>query len=211
MNLTLLGFLIFTGSYALAAAVPGPGVAAVVAHALAFRTRGLAAFIFGITLGDMVWFLGAVFGLLLVVERFAIVFVAVRWLGAAYLVYLAVNLWSADVGLKFDEIPNNATLVTEAKNPPNVFFSGLMLCLGNPKAMVFFLALMPSALPVGTLNFVDVAVLLMMMLVILPTVMGSYAAMALQAHKTGSHNFTRYFGKSAAIVMCAAALMVVLV
>ena len=79
--------------YFLAVATPGPGVAAVIARSLAHGTRGAGAFIAGYLVGDLLWFTVAVAGLAALAHSAQAVFVVVKYLGAAYLLYLAYRAW----------------------------------------------------------------------------------------------------------------------
>src|SRR5215475_6328252 len=91
--MTLTGLLLFSAAYATAVFSPGPGVAALVARVLARGLRGAPAFIAGFLIGDLVWFTVAATGLALLAQTFAMVFLAVKYAGAAYLLYLAWRLW----------------------------------------------------------------------------------------------------------------------
>src|SRR5580704_3907503 len=138
----LLGFALI---YALAVATPGPGIAAVIARALGRGAHGAPAFIGGFLAGDLIWFTLAAFGLAVLAQRAHTVFVVVRFAGAAYLLYLAWRLWRAPPG----------TFGARAAAPPEsnlqVFLGSLALTLGNPKTMVFFLAVLPAVLGAYTL------------------------------------------------------------
>jgi threonine/homoserine/homoserine lactone efflux protein len=70
-------------------------VAAVVARVLGRGTRGALAFTSGIALGDVVWLTFAITGLAVVAQTFQGVFLAVKYVGAAYLLWLAWKLWTA--------------------------------------------------------------------------------------------------------------------
>ena len=91
----LAGLLVFAAAYLMAIASPGPGVAAVVARALARGPAGSAGFIAGFVLGDLLWFAVAASGFALLAEAFAALFTAIRYAGAAYLLFLAWKLWTA--------------------------------------------------------------------------------------------------------------------
>jgi LysE type translocator len=129
------GLATFCVAYFLAVATPGPGVAAVISQALARGSAGAPAFIAGFLVGDLLWFLAAVLGLSALAQTAHTAFVAVKYLGALYLLYLAYKLWSAPVRpLAEDTSP-------EAARPPHALFLGsLTLTLSNPKPMLFFLA-----------------------------------------------------------------------
>lgn len=85
----LSGFLIFCGVYAMATFSPGPAVAAIVARTLAVGLRRTAPFILGIVAGDLVWFALVALGLAALAQNFQPVFLAIKYAGVAYLLYLA--------------------------------------------------------------------------------------------------------------------------
>jgi threonine/homoserine/homoserine lactone efflux protein len=93
--MTLAGLVTFATVYFVALAMPGPGVTALIARVLARGTRGAAAFIAGEVLGGFLWFAIAATGLAMLATAFAAVFVAIRYVSAAYLLYLAWKFWSA--------------------------------------------------------------------------------------------------------------------
>jgi threonine/homoserine/homoserine lactone efflux protein len=127
----------FTAALALAAASPGPGIIAVVAKALGSGFRGAFPMVLGLVLGDLSYLTFAAFGLAALAQSFGTVFVVVKWLGAAYLAWLAVRLWTAEpAAARF-----GAAAATGAWR---TFLGGLALTLGNPKVMIFYLALLPS-------------------------------------------------------------------
>src|ERR1700727_1040890 len=91
------GLVTFCAAYFVAVATPGPGVAAVVAQSLARGSNGAAAFIAGFLVGDLVWFFAAALGLSALAQTAQGAFLAVKYAGAAYLLYLAYKLWTAPV------------------------------------------------------------------------------------------------------------------
>ncbi len=90
MNFTSL--LLFAGVYFAAVATPGPGIAALVARVIAHGLKGVGPFIAGYVVGDLVWLAIAAAGLAVVAHEFAALFVALKFAGAAYLLYVAWNL-----------------------------------------------------------------------------------------------------------------------
>jgi threonine/homoserine/homoserine lactone efflux protein len=91
----LAGLLVFATALFIAAASPGPGIAAIVARVLGRGPRGAVAFSIGIALGDVVWLTFAIVGLAALAQAFHGVFLAVKYAGVAYLLYIAYKLWTA--------------------------------------------------------------------------------------------------------------------
>ena len=154
----------FTIAYAIAVVVPGPGVAAVVARALGGGFRGAVPMVLGILAGDLIYLVFALFGLAAIATWFGPVFVVIRWAGAAYLLYIAWKFWTAK--------PDQEQIGPGSEERGwKTFLSGLALTLGNPKAIVFYLALLPTVVPldqpIGVLGFAElVAIVTVVLLVI---------------------------------------------
>jgi threonine/homoserine/homoserine lactone efflux protein len=142
--MTLSSLIIFAAIYFAAVATPGPGVAALVARVLGQGLAGVAPFIAGYFVADMVWLMLAATGLAAIAKTFAGVFVAIKFAGAAYLLYLAWKMATAPVALHVDPAPASCGW--------RAFVASLSLTLGNPKVMVFFLSIMPVVVDVRTLT-----------------------------------------------------------
>jgi threonine/homoserine/homoserine lactone efflux protein len=170
--MTLSSLLLFAAVYFAAVATPGPGVAALIARVLGQGLKGLAPFIAGYFVGDMIWLLLATTGLAVIAKTFAGVFIAIKFAGAAYLLVLA---WRMATGPAVVEAaPTPATTGWRA------FLGSLSLTLGNPKVMVFFLSIMPLVVDLRTLT----ALALVELIVICATVIFSTLALyALAANR----------------------------
>lgn len=175
--MSLSGLLIFAGVYFLAVASPGPGVAAVVARSLARGTQGAVAFIAGFLIGDLAWFTFAATGLAALAQTAHVVFVAVKYAGVAYLLYLAYRLWTAPVAAA------SAAPIDEGQTQWRLFLGSLALTMGNPKTMIFFLALLPTVVKLETLSIAGFLEIAATIGIVLPLVLGSYVLAAAHARK----------------------------
>jgi threonine/homoserine/homoserine lactone efflux protein len=142
--MTLNSLILFAAVYFAAVATPGPGIVALIARVLGQGLKGVAPFIAGYFVGDMIWLMLAATGLAVIAKTFAGVFVAIKFTGAGYLLYLAWRMATAPAVV--GEAPNPATRGWRA------FLGSLSLTLGNPKVMVFFLSIMPLVVDVRTLT-----------------------------------------------------------
>ncbi len=138
--MTLGSLALFAAVYFAAVATPGPGLAALVARVLAYGLAGVAPFIAGYVVGDMIWLLVAGTGLAALANAFAGAFTVIKYAGAAYLLFLAWR--TATAPATRGEAPPPASCGFRA------FFGSLSLTLGNPKVMVFFLSIMPLVVDV---------------------------------------------------------------
>lgn len=137
----LLPSLAFFAAATLLAITPGPGIAYVVARTAAGgRTEGLASCA-GTGLGGMIHVAAAALGLSVLLAQSATAFSVVKYIGAAYLVYLGLSL------LLSKSVPSNAPA-----NPTGVqraFFEGILVEGLNVKTALFFLAFLPQFLVGG--------------------------------------------------------------
>ncbi|MEJ1156864.1 LysE family translocator [Prosthecomicrobium sp. N25] len=193
----------FTIALALAAASPGPGVVAVVAKALGTGFRGALPMVLGLVLGDLTYLSFAAFGLAALAQTFGTVFLAVKWVGAGYLAWLAVRLWTAaPTGARLEAAGETGAMRT--------FLGGLALTLGNPKVMVFYLALLPSLVDLPALTTTGFAELAGVVVVVLLAVIGGYAAAAARARDLfRSPGTLRWLDRAAGTMMAGAAAAVV--
>src|SRR5215218_5899134 len=168
------GLLVFASALFIAAASPGPGIAAIVARVLGRGTRGALAFTAGVALGDVVWLTVAILGLSALAQAFHGVFEVVKYAGAAYLLYLAWRLWTAPVAA------HAIALVTLREKPLRLF---LAVTMGNPKVMVFYLALLPGLIDTARVTVVGYAALVAVTLGVLAIVFTGYVVLASRARR----------------------------
>jgi len=198
MDLTSL--LVFTGALFVAAASPGPGIAAIVARVLGGGMKGAIAFTAGVALGDVVWLTFAVLGLAVLAQTFHGVFLIIKYAGAAYLLYLAWKLWTAPV-VAHHLAPNGS-----AVNRTRLFLAGLAVTLGNPKVMVFYLALLPNIIDLQTVTILGWLELSAVVLGVLAIVFGAYVALAARTRRLfTSPRAMRLVNRGTGAVMASAA------
>ncbi|APT31488.1 putative membrane protein [Methylobacterium phyllosphaerae] len=202
--MTLTGFLTYALALGVAAAVPGPGVVALVARALSSGFGAAMAFSAGLILGDLTYLAAAIFGLSLIAEAFGAVFAVIRYGAALYLAYLAFRLWRA--------AGTAVRIAGEARDRPlTSFVAGLTITLGNPKTIVFYLAILPTLVDLRRVTAADVVPLILLTAAILLAVMTPYAALAARARETLRRPAIRVRpNRSAAAIMAGAAVWTVL-
>lgn len=194
---------VFAAAYLAVLALPGPGVTSLVARVLARGTEGAAAYIAGIVAGALTWFTIAALGLAMIASTFEMAFTAIRYAGAAYLLYLAWKLWNAPA----------RTIATKDASPEGswrLFLTGLALNLGNPKAIAFFLALLPTVVDLDTLTTLGFVELGTTVFVIATSVLGIYALAAARARRLfTSPGAMRLLGRGSSAVMAGTAITIV--
>ncbi len=117
--------------------VPGPTVTVIIANSL--RSGAIAGLmnVAGTQAGLAVMVVALGLGLSTVIAVMAELFEVIRWLGAAYLVWLGIKLWRSDGKL------GEAKADGPAGTPARWFWQGVLVIWSNPKALLFFGAFIP--------------------------------------------------------------------
>lgn len=130
-------WLAFVAASAVLVAIPGPTVLLVVSYALGHGRRSAVATVAGVALGDTTAVVASLLGLGALLAASATLFLALKWIGAAYLVYLGVRLWRAPVS--DDGVP-----AAGPASPLRIFLHAYGVTALNPKGIVFFVAFLPQ-------------------------------------------------------------------
>jgi threonine/homoserine/homoserine lactone efflux protein len=172
MSLTAL--FAYAAALFIAAAIPGPGITAIVARALGSNFRETFFMGLGLVLGDMTYLTAVILGLAFVAQTFTEVFVIIKIAGALYLGYIAYKLWTAGL------LPQDIA----AKKSSSIgmsFLSGLLVTLGNPKTMLFYVALVPTLVDIDTIGLREYGLLLLTTFAVLLVVLIPYMMLASRA------------------------------
>lgn len=170
-------FAFFSFAMVLLVAVisPGPAVAAIIARVMARGTDGIAAFCAGLVIGDLIWLCCAMFGLAALAALFQPVFLIVKYCGAAYLLYLAWKLWTgAGAPVSAEPVRGQGR---------QLFGAALLLSMGNPKVMLFYLALLPTLIDLTQLTMTDMVELAGIVALVVSVVLAGYVMLAAQARR----------------------------
>lgn len=131
--------LVFAVTALVLIAIPGPSVLFVISRSLMLGRRAGLATVVGNAAGVYVQMLAIAIGLGALVERSLVVFTVIKLVGAAYLVYLGVQA-----------IRHRRSLSTafsaevEAKSTRRIMLDAFVVGIANPKAVVFFAAILPQ-------------------------------------------------------------------
>lgn len=195
--LSIHSLLLYCGVYAVAAAVPGPGIVSIVARALGQGFRATVPAVIGMAVGDWILMTLSAFGLAFVAREMGSLFLIVKLAGAAYLVFMGYKYWTAPV----------EDVVSEPGSARRGFVAQLALTLGNPKAIAFMVALLPTVVDLSRLNAVGYIELSSVSFLLLPAVSLAYAALAAQVRGfLASRAARRRVNKGAAVVMVGAGI-----
>ena len=128
---------VFAAALILNAGTPGPSIAALVSRVISRGRADVAPFVAAMWIGEIIWLSLAMAGLSALAETFHGAFLILKYLGVAYLIFLAWKMWTEPVSTDKGSLPKR-------QSAGSMFFAGFALTLGNPKIMVFYLALLPS-------------------------------------------------------------------
>jgi threonine/homoserine/homoserine lactone efflux protein len=131
-------WLAFSAASAVLVLIPGPTVVLVVSYALTQGRRVALATAAGVALGDLLAMTLSLAGLGALLLASATLFSVLKWLGAAYLVYLGIRLWLAEPMLP--DTPGSVRILAARQ----VFFHAFAVTALNPKSIAFFVAFVPQ-------------------------------------------------------------------
>jgi len=202
MAMSIAALAVFAMALVVGAGSPGPSVAALVSRVLANGIRDVLPFLAALWLGEALWLTLTVAGLAVVAQAFGTAFLVLKCLGVAYLLLLAWRMWHAPVG-QAPEAPAGRG------HPWRMFVAGLLVSLGNPKNMMFYLALLPTLVDLGHVGPAGWAELVGTMLLVLAAVDLSWAVAAGQARRLlTSGRGMRFANRLSASMMAGAAAAV---
>lgn len=148
-------WLAFVAASAVVLAIPGPSVQQVISYALGHGRKTAFATVIGVALGHMVVMSASLAGLTALLSNSPATFAVVRWIGAAYLVYLGIRLWRAPVGK--GPIADNDNLPQE--KPLKIVAHCFTVTALTPRSIVFFVAFLPQFLTSSALGFEQASML----------------------------------------------------
>jgi homoserine/homoserine lactone efflux protein len=203
MSLTMLLWFALTEFFL--ALTPGPAVLLVVAHGMQYGARPSVWGTLGILSVEVVYFAVSAVGVGAVLVTSTLVFQAMKWSGAAYLVYLGIRMLCTTT---FTGAANKTT-------PPAaghvLFVQGVITQLANPKALLFFTALLPQFIdPAGSIMWQCVMLGVTSILIEFPVLVG-YGWVAEQSKQVMQHRrWARWLDRLAGIFLISAGVKLAL-
>lgn len=190
-----IGFVLASALLALA---PGPAMSLIIANSASYGVRAGLKTVAGGGLGLGLLVAGAALGMSSVMALMADWFDVVRWIGAAYLVWLgASRLYRAIKAEGGAGAPESGAV------QGRFFWQGVAVALSNPKVLLFLGAFFPQFVNPGTAVGVQLAILAATFLAVMMIIDSSYAVLAGSARRwlTGSRMRVAD-GLSGALLMC---------
>jgi threonine/homoserine/homoserine lactone efflux protein len=172
-------WLAFVAASAVLLAIPGPTVLLVISYALGHGRRAAAATVTGVALGDFTAMTASMLGLGALLATSAVLFAVLKWVGAAYLIYLGIKLWRAPVATV--ETSDDAVAI---ERPLRIFLHAYAVTALNPKSIIFFVAFLPQFLNHAEPVALQMAVFEATFLALATANAATYGLVAAMARKT---------------------------
>lgn len=134
-------WLAFAAASAVLLAIPGPTILLVISYALGHGKNAARATVAGAALGDFTAMTASMLGLGVLLATSATLFTVLKWVGAAYLIYLGIKLWRAPVS---DSEVSADTKDLPKERPLRIFLHTYVVTALNPKSIIFFVAFLPQ-------------------------------------------------------------------
>lgn len=133
-------FILFMMTLYVVSIIPGPSMLLALTHGMRYGARASLATAAGNTVASAIQASISVVGLGVIIATSAPIFMAIKILGALYLVYLGIKLWRAPNW----NVSGESVLPSQRTPCLKLFNQGFLVAIGNPKAIVFFSALFPQ-------------------------------------------------------------------
>ena len=156
MTITAYELLLYAGGMAALWAIPGPVWVALTARSLSSGMRGAWPLAIGVAMGDLVWPLCAIFGLAWVLSLYGDFLSLLRWVAAGVFLGMGILLI-----LKPAHRPDTDSRLTRPGLLPG-FAVGVAAVIGNPKAVLFYMGVLPGFFDLSRVNGLDIAAILFM-------------------------------------------------
>ena len=200
--MTLESAIAFAIGMFLLALSPGPGLATIISRALASGQLAGLAVTAGLILADFAFMGVAMVGLTVIATTLGPLFQIVKYAGAAYLLWLGYRAFQ-----------NSATpLIVAPKSGKGLVKDiglGFLVTLGNPKAILFYSALLPTFLDMTRIRFGDYVSLAGIVVVISYLVYGGYIFLAERSRRLlSSTSASRLFNRLTGSVLIGAGVAV---
>lgn len=176
----------------LLASIPSASVALVVTRSATLGVANGIAVAGGVVLGDLVFVALAILGMGFLAEMMGAFFAIVRCIGGAYLIWLGFALLrSRSAVLPAQRGSSRGSLAAS-------FASGVLLTLGDVKAILFYASLFPAFVDLSNLRAADIACIVMVTIVAVGGAKTAYALAARRIANRFRHAKAQHLGRSAA-------------
>lgn len=160
MTITATDAALYAGALLILFLTPGPVWVALTARALSGGFHAAWPLALGVVVGDIIWPLTAVLGVTWIVSTFDGFMTVLRWVACLTFITMGVLI-----------IRNrNKTIATDSRlTRPGMwagFMAGVAVILGNPKAILFYMGMLPGFFDLTQLTWPDIAVICLLSMIV---------------------------------------------
>lgn len=160
MTLGLWDIALYGGALLVLFLTPGPVWVGLIARSLSGGFQAAWPLALGVVVGDVLWSLLAIFGITWVLSVYGGFLEALKWAAAGmFIVMGALVIRSADNGIDTDSRLTRPGMWAG-------FVAGLVVIMGNPKAILFYAGMLPGFFDLTRLNGIDIAIIVSLSMVI---------------------------------------------
>jgi threonine/homoserine/homoserine lactone efflux protein len=154
MTITAEGLLLYCGALVILFLTPGPVWVAIIARGLSGGFNAAWPLAVGVAIGDLIWPLAAIFGLSWIVSVYAGFMDGLRWVAVAIFVLMGWLL------IRHADRPISSDSRLTRPGRWAGFAAGVAAILGNPKAILFYMGVLPGFFDLRTVTAPDIAAIL---------------------------------------------------
>lgn len=158
----------------LSAVIPGPSVLAVLSRSLSYGWKQGLLVVLGVLIADYIFIFLALSGLSALASAMGEFATVIKYVGVAYLFWLAYTTWTSDVSESSSTSSEQGTKVSSV-------IIGLLMTVSNPKAILFYMGFFPAFIDLKTFTTTDVMMILVISTVAVGGVLSLYACTAYKA------------------------------
>ncbi len=173
--MSLASILGFSFAMAVLAASPGPAFFILISRSMSSGAIAGAGVLAGVIVGDVVFLILALLGVSAVSQALGSLFIVVKLFGGAYIIWLGIKMW------RQKPIAPDAVKIADKRGFSKGFTEGLAVNLTNPKAIIFFAALLPTFVDVASVTMMDGLILAGIVVGVGVLIDGSYILLATRA------------------------------
>lgn len=169
-NLTFTSIAALFGAMVVLASIPSVSVLTVLARSATSGFIHGAFTSIGIVVGDIVFIILAICGLSVLAETMGSLFVLVKYLCGAYLVWLGTALWRSKNSVEIEGVVESSLLSS--------FLTGLLITLADLKAIFFYLSFFPAFVDLSTVSVIDTSIIIVVAAIAVGGIKLGYAFIA---------------------------------
>lgn len=167
-------WIAYAMAYTVISIIPGPSVFMVIGQTLSRGTRAAAACIAGDLAGGVIVMTASYLGLGVILASSSLAFIALKWVGVAYMAYLGITQIIAARTL-------TAIKADEMKSTRGSLGAGFLTGVLNPKAIMFYMAFLAQFIEPNAAQLPQFLILMATSTVVVALVLGVYALLAAKA------------------------------